>query len=177
MCAEGAKLVVLITGLCPASCFYCPLSMKKQGKDVIYADEWKLKNEKDTEKLLLESEYIKATGAGITGGDPLLVWRRTQKYIALLKENFGKSFHVHLYTSGVKNTGHIITTIEIAAPCLRPCGDGICQEYENWCTCEQDCDKSVGAVVLDCEHECIIDSDYPTLVWEQCNCEYYTNPI
>jgi pyruvate formate-lyase activating enzyme-like uncharacterized protein len=107
MCAKGSKLVVLITGLCSASCFYCPLSLKKLGTDRIFADEWELKDEKDTEKLIQEAEYIKASGAGITGGDPLLVWERTKRYITLFKDRFGNNFHIHLYTSGVKNEEHI----------------------------------------------------------------------
>jgi len=103
MCAQGSKMVVLITGLCPLNCFYCPLSFKKGGKDVIFADEWKLYNEKDVSKLLSEAEYVDATGAGITGGDPLVVWKRTEKYISILKEKFGSKFHIHLYTCGLKN--------------------------------------------------------------------------
>jgi len=107
MCANGSKLVVLITGLCPAKCFYCPISFEKGGKDRIFADEWELDDENDTEKLIREAEYIDATGAGITGGDPLFVWKRTEKYISLLKEKFGEDFHIHLYTSGLKNGDHI----------------------------------------------------------------------
>ncbi len=107
MCAEGSKMVLLITGLCPASCFYCPLSKKKIGKDKIFADEWELSNEEDTQKLLLESKYIQAKGAGITGGDPLIKWKRTKKYIYLLKNEFGSDFHIHLYTSGLKNLEYI----------------------------------------------------------------------
>ena len=71
MCSRGSKLVILITGLCPANCFYCPLSFKKGGKDVIYADEWMLNDEDDVEKLIQEAIYIESEGAGITGGDPL----------------------------------------------------------------------------------------------------------
>lgn len=107
MCANGSKMVVLITGLCPSNCFYCPLSKRKIGKDVIFADEWKLENEDDSEKLVKEAELIKATGAGITGGDPLYVWERTKKYISSLKNHFGSNFHIHLYTSGLKNLDHI----------------------------------------------------------------------
>lgn len=107
MCANGSKLVILITGLCPAKCFYCPISFKKGGKDRIFADEWELDNENDTKKLIREAEYIDSTGAGITGGDPLFVWKRTKKYISLLKEKFGEGFHIHLYTSGLKNGNHI----------------------------------------------------------------------
>ena len=107
MCAQGSKMVVLITGLCSAKCFYCPLSAKKLGKDRIFADEWELANEKDTDKLIKETEYIEATGAGFTGGDPLTVWKRTKEYISLLKDAFGSNFHIHLYTSGAKNGEYI----------------------------------------------------------------------
>ena len=107
MCAKGAKMVVLVTGVCSSSCFYCPLSFRKGGKDVIFADEWQLKGEKDIETLIREAKYIKAVGAGITGGDPLLVWKRVKSYIKLLKETFGDKFHIHLYTSGLKNAEHI----------------------------------------------------------------------
>lgn len=103
MCAQGAKLVVLITGLCSAKCFYCPLSEKKKGKDRIFANEWELTDEKDIKKLIKEAELINAKGAGITGGDPLFVLKRTKKYISVLKNNFGSDFHIHLYTSGIKN--------------------------------------------------------------------------
>lgn len=107
MCAQGSKLVLLITGLCDSRCFYCPLSYKKKGRDVIYADEWKLKNEKDTTTLIQEAESITATGAGITGGDPLLVWKRVERFIVLLKQTFGKHFHIHLYTSGLVHATYI----------------------------------------------------------------------
>jgi len=107
MCAEGSKMVVLVTGLCSAKCFYCPLSQRKLGKDRIFANEWELESEKDTKKLIKEAELIDAKGAGFTGGDPLVVWKRTKKYISLLKDTFGSDFHIHLYTSGLKNSEHI----------------------------------------------------------------------
>jgi len=105
-------MVILITGLCQTNCFYCPISQKKIGTDRIFADEWKLDNENDTEKLIKEAEYINAKGAGITGGDPLVVWKRTKKYICLLKEYFGTDFHIHLYTSAQTNTEKIKEIID-----------------------------------------------------------------
>lgn len=107
MCAEGSKLVILVTGLCPAKCFYCPLSFKKGGKDIIYVDEWKLDDENDIDKIIQEGEYIEAKGAGITGGDPLMVWQRTERYIKLLKDEYSSSFHIHLYTAALKNWEYI----------------------------------------------------------------------
>lgn len=107
LCAKGAKMVLFITGNCNAHCFYCPLSIKKRGKDHIYADEWKLRDEYDTEILIKEAKLIGAKGAGITGGNPLLVLNRTCSYIQLLKETFGNTFHIHLYTPLIKDTKDI----------------------------------------------------------------------
>jgi pyruvate formate-lyase activating enzyme-like uncharacterized protein len=57
--------------------------------------------------LIREAENIEATGAGITGGDPLVVWKRVQTYITLLKDTFGEKFNIHLYTSALKNADHL----------------------------------------------------------------------
>ncbi len=119
MCAEGSKMVLLITGICSANCYYCPLSLKKLGKDRIFADEWELENEDDKEKLILEAKNIKAKGAGITGGDPLIVWMRTKKYISFLKDNFGSKFHIHLYTSGIKNAEYIKDLVSVGLDEIR----------------------------------------------------------
>ena len=48
--------------------------------------------------LLEEARLTRACGAGITGGDPLMDLDRCVDYITLLKKEFGKRFHIHLYT-------------------------------------------------------------------------------
>ena len=99
-CRQGRKMVMLVTGLCRFSCFYCPLSAKKKGKDVVYANEKLVEKDED---VLYEARTIDALGTGITGGDPLEVLDRTLDYIKLLKKEFGEEHHIHLYTAYTPN--------------------------------------------------------------------------
>ena len=95
-CAKGEKLVLFVTGLCPRNCLYCPLSQEKKNKDVVFANEQQISS---LEELIEEVKLSGATGAGITGGDPIARLHRTCEFISKLKEQFGKNFHIHLYTS------------------------------------------------------------------------------
>ncbi len=97
-CIEGAKLVFFITGLCHRRCFYCPLSRDRQYVDVMFADEVPVRDWLD---VLLEGRAIDSKGAGITGGDPLLVVKRVVRFVKLLKSFFGSGYHIHLYTPGL----------------------------------------------------------------------------
>lgn len=98
LCVQGKKLVLFVTGLCPRNCFYCPISDKKYQQDVIYANEWPIK-ENEQENIFREAELCGAKGAGITGGDPLVKLERTVTLIKNFKQRFGQHFHIHLYTS------------------------------------------------------------------------------
>lgn len=95
-CVRGEKLVLFVTGICPRKCYFCPLSDEKYGFDVTFANERKVA---DVNDVLHEAERMKATGAGITGGDPLAKLDRTITFIQALKTRYGKQFHIHLYTS------------------------------------------------------------------------------
>jgi pyruvate formate-lyase activating enzyme-like uncharacterized protein len=96
LCRKGSKMVLFVTGLCDSSCYYCPISQEKSGRDVVFADEMPVVDEAD---ILFEAKAINGEGAGISGGDPLCDLDRTLKYIRLLKQEFGSNFHIHLYTS------------------------------------------------------------------------------
>ncbi len=97
-CVEGRKLVLFITGLCAQRCFYCPVSEDKFTHDDVYANEWKIKDVNNPKELFEEARLTGATGAGVTGGDPLAQIDRCADYIRKLKHEFGKGFHIHLYT-------------------------------------------------------------------------------
>ena len=111
LCRLGGKLVVFITGECGDSCYYCPVSLERFGKDVMYANEIPVSSLFD---YIYEAYRMNALGAGITGGDPILVIDRVVKLIRLLKDEFGSNFHVHLYTSGRYVTNDVLRELESA---------------------------------------------------------------
>lgn len=88
--------MLFVTGRCGAGCYYCPLSHRKRGRQVVYANEMRVRDDSD---ILREARLIRATGTGITGGDPLVQPEETARLIKLLKENFGERHHIHLYTA------------------------------------------------------------------------------
>jgi hypothetical protein len=99
LCMKGGKLVLFVTGLCekPIACsWYCPISYERKGRDVTYANERLVHDDKD---IISEAILSSADGTGITGGEPLLVLDRTIHYIRLLKDYFGNAHHIHLYTA------------------------------------------------------------------------------
>ncbi len=110
-CAKGEKLVLFVTGLCPRNCLYCPLSQEKKNKDVVFANEQQISS---PQELIEEVKLSGATGAGITGGDPIARLHRTCEFISKLKEQFGKDFHIHLYTSLNLLTEEKIAKLEAA---------------------------------------------------------------
>jgi uncharacterized protein len=97
-CREGAKLVLFVTGLCDKECFYCPVSRDKMYRDVMFANERPIHPGR-WEDLIDECELIGAKGAGITGGDPMVVPDRVVEVLRVLKAKYGPQFHTHLYTS------------------------------------------------------------------------------
>ncbi len=96
-CVKGQKLVLFVTGFCDRDCWYCTTSPARWQKDLIFANDRRVKKDQD---VLEEAEAMKAKGAGLTGGEPLKQPDRTIHYIEMLKERFGDDFHIHMYTNG-----------------------------------------------------------------------------
>ena len=51
------------------------------------------------EEVIEEGHAMRATGTGITGGDPMLDLERSLEAVKQLKAAFGPDHHIHLYTS------------------------------------------------------------------------------
>jgi pyruvate formate-lyase activating enzyme-like uncharacterized protein len=87
--------VLFVTGRCERSCFYCPLSSERKGRDLVYADETRIE---EISEILEEGRAIDALGTGITGGEPLDKLDYVLECIRALKAAFGSEHHIHLYT-------------------------------------------------------------------------------
>ena len=97
-CQMGSKLVLFITGHCHWMCDYCPLSETRREIDFMYANERRV-DIGDWDAVIEEARAMNATGAGITGGDPVMARDRVLEGIKILKKEFGHDFHLHMYTS------------------------------------------------------------------------------
>ena len=96
LCYKGAKMVLFVTGRCRRSCWYCPLSSERKGKDVTFANEHRIES---PDQAVLVAERMSALGTGVTGGEPLLCLDRVTQYCKALKDHFGTEHHIHLYTA------------------------------------------------------------------------------
>ena len=97
-CQMGSKLVLFITGHCHWMCDYCPLSENRREIDWMFANERRVEIG-DWDSVIEEARAMKATGAGITGGDPVMARERVLEACKILKNEFGEDFHLHMYTS------------------------------------------------------------------------------
>ena len=97
-CQMGSKLVLFITGHCHWMCDYCPLSENRREIDWMFANERRV-DIGDWDAVIEEARAMNATGAGITGGDPVMARERVLEACKILKNEFGNDFHLHMYTS------------------------------------------------------------------------------
>jgi|Deesub1362B_J571_1020462.scaffolds.fasta_scaffold00096_42 hypothetical protein len=107
LCRKGSKLVFFITGECRHSCFYCPISEEKRGKDVVYANEREVNSRDD---VLKEMELMSAEGVAITGGEPFLKLDRLIDYLKLFRE---LGMHTHIYTATIPEKRELIKVLEL----------------------------------------------------------------
>jgi pyruvate formate-lyase activating enzyme-like uncharacterized protein len=105
LCHQGAKMVLFVTGRCHRSCWYCPLSSGRKGKDAVYANEHLVTS---PAQIIGEAEAMSALGTGVTGGEPLLCLDRVLGYCRILKEHFGKEHHIHLYTAQAPSEDELV---------------------------------------------------------------------
>ena len=96
LCGQGEWSCLFVTGICNANCFYCPAQQTK--------DETP-----QTQKLLFESperyiDYINRfnfKGVSLSGGEPLMVFDRTLKFIRQVRLHCDPEIYIWMYTNGI----------------------------------------------------------------------------
>ena len=96
ICGEGYWSCMFINGLCTAHCFYCPqdreIKEERLPKEDIYFN--------DAKHYIAYLEKFNFKGVGFSGGEPLLVFDKLLTYIEKIRERFGKSMYLWIYTNG-----------------------------------------------------------------------------
>lgn len=101
-------MVLFITGMCPRTCWYCPLSSERRGHDTVYANETLVVS---PEGAVDVAKKMQAEGTGITGGEPMACLERVIRYTGRLKQEFGDGHHIHLYTGAAPGAGELESLI------------------------------------------------------------------
>ncbi|ABA88616.1 radical SAM domain iron-sulfur cluster-binding oxidoreductase [Syntrophotalea carbinolica DSM 2380] len=103
ICAEGGWSCLFITGRCNCRCFYCPTAQTEN--DLPTTNTVEFRTPSDYVGYL---ERFGFRGASVTGGEPLLNFKRSLAYVRAIKKHFGDGMHVWLYTNGTLANGDIL---------------------------------------------------------------------
>jgi uncharacterized protein len=99
ICGEGRWSCLFINSRCNARCFYCPSPQPSIGEPV--TNTISFPDPRDY------GDYLHAfgfQGMSVSGGEPLLTFDRTLRFILHAKRRFGAGMHVWLYTNGILST-------------------------------------------------------------------------
>jgi len=94
-CTAGEWSCLFINGLCNGSCFFCPTDQTEMGEPTTQTIQFA-----DPEDYVDYIGKFGFKGVSMSGGEPLLSFNRTIRFISAVKENFGSDIHLWIYTNG-----------------------------------------------------------------------------
>lgn len=106
ICTEGGWSCLFISGKCNCRCFYCPTAQDEVGEPTTNSVEFV-----HPADYVTYLERFGFTGASISGGEPLLMPERSLDFVKAIKNRFGSTMHVWLYTNGTLATTDILTAL------------------------------------------------------------------
>ena len=98
-CGEGSWSCLFINGICNGRCFYCPTTQKSKGEPM--TNNLRFANPRD---YLDYIALFRFRGVSLSGGEPFMTFDRTMTYVSKLKQKFGSTIHLWLYTNGILAT-------------------------------------------------------------------------
>ena len=95
LCGQGSWSCLFINGKCNCRCFYCPTSQDDESVPTT--------NRLSFTRAADYSDYVRDfgfKGVSISGGEPLLTFDKTLKFIQTVRQNNGDGLHIWMYTNG-----------------------------------------------------------------------------
>jgi pyruvate formate-lyase activating enzyme-like uncharacterized protein len=96
LCTQESWSCLFINNICNGNCFYCPTSQTDISQPTT--------NLLTFAKPQAYVEYLEKSGfkgVSISGGEPLLTFTKTLRFLKAVKSHFGNTIHFWLYTNGI----------------------------------------------------------------------------
>jgi pyruvate formate-lyase activating enzyme-like uncharacterized protein len=97
ICGNGGWGCNFINTLCTRNCFYCPQKRSRKEERDSQTDGIIFKNPQEHINFI---KTFQIRGVGFSGGEPLLVLDRLLAHIKAIREEFGNSLYLWVYTNG-----------------------------------------------------------------------------
>ncbi len=94
-CGSGSWSCLFINGICNMRCFYCPTEQAVE--DVPQTNTVPFSDPRDYVDYLKRFGF---TGVSISGGEPLMTYEKTLRYIRMVRRHLGDGVHLWMYTNG-----------------------------------------------------------------------------
>ncbi len=94
-CIAGEWSCLFINGVCNGNCFFCPADQTEAGEPVTQTVQFS-----DPQDYADYVEKFRFRGVSISGGEPLLSFERTIRFISAVRNRSGKAVHLWIYTNG-----------------------------------------------------------------------------
>jgi pyruvate formate-lyase activating enzyme-like uncharacterized protein len=109
ICGQGRWSCLFINGKCNCRCFYCPTTQNEIGVPTT--------NQVPFNKAEDYADYVRLfdfSGVSISGGEPLLTFDRTLRYIRSVRRKMGDRLHIWLYTNTTLLTQEYVLKLQDA---------------------------------------------------------------
>ena len=111
ICGHGGWACNFINALCTRNCFYCPQDRNVKEERESYTSGIALKDPNDYINFI---RTFKIRGVGFSGGEPLLVMDKLLTIIKALRQEFGTTIYLWVYTNGDLINRNVLLQLQLA---------------------------------------------------------------
>lgn len=111
ICDSGGWGCNFINGLCTRHCFFCPIDRSGKEERESITDGIRFKNPAEHISFL---KLFQIRGVGFCGGEPLLVLDRLLSHLTAIRQEFGNSMYLWMYTNGDRVDRSVLRNLQDA---------------------------------------------------------------